>query len=37
MPDSSPTPPDPSQPNVWEGMELAALNLLTDPCHQPTL
>jgi hypothetical protein len=32
MPDSNPTPP-----NAWEGMELAALNLLTDPCRQPTL
>ncbi len=32
MPDSNPTPPSP-----WEGMELAALNLLTDPKHYPTL
>ena len=31
------TEPGRSEPNKWEGMELAALNLLTDPCHQPTL
>jgi hypothetical protein len=32
MPDENPTPPSP-----WEGAELATLNLLTDPCRQPTL
>jgi|CZKG01.1.fsa_nt_gi hypothetical protein len=26
-----------SEPSPWEGAELAALNLLTDPCHYPTL
>jgi hypothetical protein len=26
-----------SEPSPWEGAELAALNLLTDPCRQPTL
>ena len=38
MPDE-PTPESPtrSEPSPWEGAELAALNLLTDPCHYPTL
>jgi len=26
-----------SEPSHWEGRELAALNLLTDPTHYPTL
>jgi hypothetical protein len=34
MPDENPTR---SEPSRWEGRELAALNLLTDPCHYPTL
>jgi hypothetical protein len=33
MPDESTR----SEPSPWEGAELAALNLLTDPCRQPTL
>jgi hypothetical protein len=34
MPDE---PTRSSEPSPWEGAELAALNLLTDPCHSPTL
>jgi len=27
----------PDEPSRWERRELAALNLLTDPCNYPTL